>query len=190
MERDAKPHPATGPRAEVTWRVRRARPSDADAVERLLGDFAEEGGWPRKPIHSAERASFAARTRGSMRVWVAAESQRAPFAFAAAHEAHDLPEGPGAWLSDLYVAPQHRSGGVGRALVAAVARWSATRGGGWIMWHSDPQNEAARRFYAALGAEERPTHLLNTLKGRALRRLWAVRGETQEGSGNRGERRR
>jgi aminoglycoside 6'-N-acetyltransferase I len=155
----------------VSWTIRTARAADADDVERLLGDFAAEDGWPRHPIDPAERAALGRQRAGGMRVWLAVHDGGAAVGFAAAHEAHDLPEGPGAWLSDLYVAPAFRRKGAGRALVAAVAAWTRKRGGRWIMWHTDPGDADARRFYAKIGGAERPTHLLVTLKGRAFLRL-------------------
>jgi GNAT superfamily N-acetyltransferase len=178
----------------MNWKIRLARPSDADAVERLLGDFAAEDGWPRRPIDPAERRALGRGRAGKMVVWLAVEvpedaapaapkrekqskssaaARGVPFGFVAAHEAHDLPEGPGAWLSDLYVAKSWRRRGVGRALLAAVAAWSRARGGRWIMWHTDPGDAEARRFYASIGGAERPTHLLITLKGQPFLRMAA-----------------
>lgn len=144
--------------------VRRARPADVDVVDRLLGDFAAEDGWPRQSICDAERAAFGRDRTGAMHVWLAVAADGTPFGFAAAHEAHDLPEGQGAWLSDLYVAAPWRRHGAGRALITAVARWSRSRGGRWVMLHTDPNDADARRFYASVGARERPSHLLVTLK--------------------------
>lgn len=55
------------------------------------------------------------------------------------------------YLVDLYVESAARRRGVGRALMAAVARAGRARGARLIMWHVEQTNEAARRFYASVG---------------------------------------
>ncbi len=62
----------------------------------------------------------------------------------------------GLYLNDLYVAPAQRRRGIGRALLAAVAREGKRRGGTFLWWASRPWNHDAHRFYAALGARMEP----------------------------------
>lgn len=62
----------------------------------------------------------------------------------------DVP-GRGALLSDLYVVPEARRGGVARALMGAVARRTAQRGGGFLVWFADTDNDGASAFYANVG---------------------------------------
>lgn len=59
------------------------------------------------------------------------------------------------YLSDLFVRPEHRRGGVARALMAAVARHWVGRGAPWIEWAVPLDDAAARRFCAGF-AEEFP----------------------------------
>jgi GNAT superfamily N-acetyltransferase len=59
---------------------------------------------------------------------------------------------PGLWLEDLYVRPQHRRSGVGRALLEHLARMAIERGHGRIEWTALDWNEPALDFYAGLGA--------------------------------------
>jgi ribosomal protein S18 acetylase RimI-like enzyme len=54
------------------------------------------------------------------------------------------------YLSDLFVLPAHRRGGVARALMSAVAHHWAARGAPWIEWEVRRENAAARAFYATL----------------------------------------
>jgi ribosomal protein S18 acetylase RimI-like enzyme len=58
-----------------------------------------------------------------------------------------------AYLADLYVETAARGQGIGRALMAAVARDSRAAGGQLMMWSVLKSNQAARRFYAAIGDE-------------------------------------
>lgn len=53
----------------------------------------------------------------------------------------------GGFVTDLYVREAHRGGGVGKALLQAVARASAEAGGEFLWLTSMAQNDRARRFY-------------------------------------------
>ena len=55
-------------------------------------------------------------------------------------------------VKELYVRAGKRGGGVGRALMAWVARYALDQGCGRIDWHVQASNHAGIRFYAGLGA--------------------------------------
>ncbi len=59
---------------------------------------------------------------------------------------------PGVYLEDLYVEPAHRGRGIGRALLAHLARLAVERGCGRLEWWVLDWNEDAIRFYRSLGA--------------------------------------
>jgi ribosomal protein S18 acetylase RimI-like enzyme len=60
--------------------------------------------------------------------------------------------GPGAVVSDLWVAKAHRGSGLGRRLLAEVARTGAARwGAGYVRLTVYDANASARRFYQRLG---------------------------------------
>jgi ribosomal protein S18 acetylase RimI-like enzyme len=54
-------------------------------------------------------------------------------------------------LVSMWVAPSHRRGGVGRALVSAVLAWSRTRGARNLLLLVTCTNEGAIAFYERLG---------------------------------------
>lgn len=148
----------------AAFRVRESGRADLAVVERLLGDFNEDSGWPRRPVHpGTRRAIDEGRADGAV-VFVAETPDGEAFGLASAYFALDLGDGPGVWLSDLYVAPARRRLGAGRALVGAVGDWGRARGGGWMGWHTGRDNERAKAFYAALGAREMPEHLAMSLR--------------------------
>jgi GNAT superfamily N-acetyltransferase len=77
----------------------------------------------------------------------------------------------GIWLEDLFVRPAHRRGGVGRALLAAVAATLRDRGGERLEWSALDWNELALDFYRGLGAETMSEWITHRLTGDALARL-------------------
>lgn len=78
------------------------------------------------------------------------------------------------WLLDLFVVPGWRSRGIGRALIAAVARGTVRRGLAWLEWGVRGSNTRALRFYHRLGARVSDTRIA-IVGGRALLALTAAR---------------
>jgi GNAT superfamily N-acetyltransferase len=78
----------------------------------------------------------------------------------------------GIWLEDLFVLPEHRGVGVGRALLAAVAA-RVPDGGGRLEWAALDWNELALGFYRGIGARPMDEWTSLRLDGEALVRLAA-----------------
>jgi GNAT superfamily N-acetyltransferase len=77
----------------------------------------------------------------------------------------------GIWLEDLFVRPAQRRGGVGRALLAAVAARLRERGGERLEWAALDWNEPALSFYRGLGARTMGEWITHRLTGEELQRL-------------------
>jgi GNAT superfamily N-acetyltransferase len=77
----------------------------------------------------------------------------------------------GIYLEDLYVRPDKRRFGLGRALLAELARICVERGYPRLEWWVLDWNQPARAFYAALGAAEMDDWTVHRLTGPALRAL-------------------
>src|SRR5690606_41922085 len=71
------------------------------------------------------------------------------------------PAGRGLCRRDSDVAPEAGRRGVGRALMAAVARACQAEGGCYLFWNAQPRNRAGRAFYRAIGAREEPVLTLS-----------------------------
>jgi GNAT superfamily N-acetyltransferase len=56
-------------------------------------------------------------------------------------------------LNDLFVAEQHRSEGIGRALIEASADVARERGAHHLEWATAPDNKTAQRLYDSTDAE-------------------------------------
>jgi ribosomal protein S18 acetylase RimI-like enzyme len=77
----------------------------------------------------------------------------------------------GIYLEDLYVRPEARGGGHGKALLAELARIAAERGYGRVEWAVLNWNEPAIGFYKSLGALPQDEWTVYRLTGTALRAL-------------------
>ncbi len=58
---------------------------------------------------------------------------------------------PVCYLQDLFVAPDHRSGGIGGKLIDAVAGASRERGASKLYWLTQVSNRSARLLYDKVG---------------------------------------
>jgi GNAT superfamily N-acetyltransferase len=85
---------------------------------------------------------------------------------------------PGLYLEDLFVLPEHRRRGWGRALLEAVARIAVERGCGRFEWAALDWNEPAIAFYRALGAQRLDDWHIFRVTGDALATL--ARGSEHE----------
>jgi GNAT superfamily N-acetyltransferase len=77
----------------------------------------------------------------------------------------------GMYLEDLYVEPRWRRRGVGRKLLAQVARVASARGCTQMNWSVLDWNELALNFYRKLGAEKVREWEAYRLAGAAFDRL-------------------
>lgn len=78
---------------------------------------------------------------------------------------------PGLYLEDLFVLPQHRGRGIGRALLARLARTAVERGCGRLEWAVLDWNQDAIRFYERLGAKPNSEWTTYRVAGEALTTL-------------------
>ena len=78
---------------------------------------------------------------------------------------------PGLYLEDLFVLPERRAQGVGRALLAHLARVAVAKNCGRMEWSVLDWNEPALRFYRSLGATPMDEWIVYRLTGDSLARL-------------------
>ena len=77
----------------------------------------------------------------------------------------------GLYLEDLFVIPEARGRGIGKALISHCARVAVMRGCGRFEWSVLEWNEPAIAFYRSLGAELLPDWRICRLTGEALQRV-------------------
>jgi len=75
---------------------------------------------------------------------------------------------PGIYLEDLFVIPEHRGHGIGRMLLAHLARLAVERGCRRLEWAVLDWNRDAIQFYERLGARPNSDWTVYRLAGEAL----------------------
>ncbi len=80
---------------------------------------------------------------------------------------------PGLYLEDLFVKPEMRGRGLGRALLVHLAQLARERGCGRMEWSVLDWNEPAIKLYRGIGATEMDEWTVYRVTGRALEDLAA-----------------
>ena len=78
---------------------------------------------------------------------------------------------PGIYLEDLFVLPEHRGEGVGKALLEKLAQLAVERECGRLEWAVLDWNKSAIGFYERLGAKPNSEWTVYRLTGEYLRAL-------------------
>lgn len=77
----------------------------------------------------------------------------------------------GIWLEDLYVRPDQRGRGIGKALIARLAKRCLDEGLPRLAWWVLDWNEPSRVFYRSIGAKAQDEWTVKRLDGAALAAL-------------------
>lgn len=103
---------------------------------------------------------------------VIAEEERQPVGFALFfHNYSTFLAAPGIYLEDLFVKPEHRGKGYGKALLARLAQIAKERQCGRLEWAVLEWNEPSITFYRSLGAVMLDDWRIFRLTGDALKGL-------------------
>ena len=105
---------------------------------------------------SQVKAAFehAMREGGNAILWVAYDEQKKATGFAFANTVRGLEcEGDYLWLNELYVDPERRTQGMGRALLERVRQDAKSRGCTYMAMVTHPKNQRAQHLYEHAGFE-------------------------------------
>lgn len=135
--------------------VRPVRKADAAALTRMMNRLrAHHGNRGRATAAAVRRDGFG--TKRAYEVLIA-EIGGKPAGYLLFHDAYDPTESErGFYMADLHVEAHARRRKVGHALMAALSREAKRRQRLFLWWISNGWNDAARAFYASLGAEDEP----------------------------------
>jgi len=159
----------------VNAAIRSAVPADAPVILAFIRELAEY----ERLLHEVKttQADVEALVFGpAPRVFCdIAETGAGPVGFALWFYSVSTFEGRlGIWLEDLYVRPETRGAGVGKALLAHLARRCAAERLARLEWSVLDWNAPAIAFYDGLGATAKTDWITRRLSGKALARLAAL----------------
>ena len=158
-------------------RLRKARSRDIPLVFSFIRELAEYEREPQAVTATSEglrRDGFTADPKFQV---VLAEWNAKPAGMAFYFYHYSTWKGRlGIYLEDIFVRPKFRGKGVGKALMAYLARTAVRENCYGIRWEVLDWNETAIKFYKTLGAGFREHWRAMTLQGEALQRL--ARGQT------------
>jgi len=139
--------------ASKSFQIRPATLDDVPTILSLIRDLAEYERAPNEVVATEEglrEVLFG--TRPAAEVVLALEGKM-PVGFAVFfHNFSTWLGRPGLYLEDLFVRPDARGKGYGRALLVYLARIARERGCGRMEWAVLDWNEPAVQFYRKLGA--------------------------------------
>lgn len=154
-------------------RIRPATEADVPLILRFIRELAEYERLLHEVVATEEKLRdtlFGARPAAE--VVIAEDEYGEPLGFALFfHNYSTFLAQPGIYLEDLYVRPEARGRGAGRALLAHLARLARERSCGRLEWWVLDWNESAIRFYRSLGAQPMSDWTVFRLTGNDLARL-------------------
>ena len=136
--------------------IRAAIIDDAEAIAQLAAELAHHQGEPvcRLDIDAVRRDGFGPDPAFAC---LLGELDGRAVGYALVMPWYEpAPAARGLYIGDLFVRPEARGHGLGRALIEAVAADAKRRGLSYVGWLSKPWNEAAHAFYRKLGAVHEP----------------------------------
>jgi GNAT superfamily N-acetyltransferase len=150
-------------------RIRPAEPRDVELIFDLIRQLAEYERAPDQVRGNSQLLATALFGDSPTAEALIAERDQAPIGFALFHGTFSTWEcRPGLWLEDLFVPPEHRRGGVGGALLAAVAEIAVERGCTRLGWAALDWNTPALDFYAKLESQRLDEWIMHRLDGERL----------------------
>jgi GNAT superfamily N-acetyltransferase len=159
--------------------IRAATPRDLSSIHALVRELARYEKLEHQVVATEEQLAAALFGPGSTHAeaFVADAAAEGIVGFALFFHSYSTFLGRrGLYLEDLFVLPQHRRKGYGKALLREVARLAVESGCGRFEWAVLTWNEPAIRFYRSFGAEALEEWRTFRLAGEPLRRLAGLAG--------------
>ncbi len=153
-------------------RIRPATEADLGVIEALIRALAEYERMRDEVVMDAallRRNLFGERRFAE--VLIAEENSEAAGFALFFHNFSTFVGRPGIYLEDLFVQPEHRGKGYGRALLRRLAEIAVERECGRLEWAVLDWNEPAIGFYQSLGARPNTEWTVYRLAGEALETL-------------------
>ncbi|MGZ4812085.1 MAG: N-acetyltransferase family protein [Terriglobales bacterium] len=168
--------------------IRPAAPEDIPLILAFIRELAE---YERAPEQAVARPEDLLRDgwgpQPKFRVLIAEWDGR-PAGFALFFYNYSTWQGrPGLYLEDLFVRPEFRGRGIGKALLVWLARMAVSENCGRFQWAVLDWNQPSIDFYEALGAKRLSEWLIMRVEGEALHRLAKEDSTTKGTKGHKGQ---
>jgi GNAT superfamily N-acetyltransferase len=152
--------------------IRPAKPGEAELVLAFIKDLAEYERLAHE-VDATEAMIAEALFGANPKVFCdIAEWDGQPAGFALWFYTYSTFRGRhGIWLEDLFVKPEHRGRGLGKALIAQLAKRCLDEKLPRLAWWVLNWNEPSRAFYRSIGAVAMDEWTVKRLEGEALERL-------------------
>jgi len=156
----------------VSVEIRYGEPRDVALITQLIRELARYEKLEHEMAATEEKVARALFGKRPYAETLIAEVKGDPAGFALFfHNFSTFLAQPGIYLEDLFVKPEQRSHGVGRALLERLAQIAVERDCGRLEWAVLNWNEDAVRFYERLGAKPNSEWTVYRLAGESLRTL-------------------
>jgi len=156
----------------VTLRIRPGELEDVPLIAELIRGLARYEKLEHEVVMTEEKLTDSLFGERRYAETLIAENDGEPVGFALFfHNFSTFLAQPGIYLEDLFVVPEQRGRGVGRALLERLARVAVDRGCGRLEWAVLDWNKDAITFYERLGAKANSDWTVYRLTGQPLRAL-------------------
>jgi GNAT superfamily N-acetyltransferase len=155
-----------------SFAIRSAISTDVSVIFSLIQALAEYEGLSHAVMGSAERLEeHLFGSRPCVEAIVAQSSNQViGFALFFSNYSTFLTQ-PGLYLEDLFVLPEYRGKGVGKALLSRLAQLAISRDCGRLEWSVLDWNEPAIEFYQRMGATVLPNWRICRVTGEAIAQM-------------------
>ena len=151
--------------------IRPARPGDAGAILGLIKELAEYENLADR-VEATERGLAEQLFEKKSAEVLIAEYEEMPIGYALFFGSFSTFLGkPGVYLEDIYIRPEYRGNGYGKAMLKQLAKLGLERGCGRLEWACLDWNRPSIDFYLSLGAEPMTGWTTYRLSGKALEKL-------------------
>ncbi|MCU0553002.1 MAG: GNAT family N-acetyltransferase [Leptolyngbya sp. Prado105] len=156
------------------FQIRPAIPADAPAIFSLIQALAEYENLAHQVTGSIEQLhTHLFGEKPYIEAIVAIVNQQAIGFALYLHNYSTFLTKPGIYLEDLFVLPEYRAQGVGKALLTQLAQIAVERDCGRLEWSVLDWNESAIGFYQRMGATVLPDWRICRVTGDALLQMSA-----------------
>jgi len=151
--------------------IRPAEPADTPLILRFIKELAEYEKLAHEVVATKEILDETLFGEKSYAEVIIAEYENIPVGYTLFfHNFSTFLGRPGIYIEDIYVTPEQRGKGIGKALLAYCARLAKERKCGRMEWWVLKWNPA-REFYEKIGAEAMDEWVVYRLTGEALERM-------------------